>query len=75
MLIVVLNLLIWLVVAGIIWWAANAILGLLAPYIAEPFNTIIKIVLIVLVALILISAILQLSGAGGSLGLRLPMLR
>ena len=75
MLIVVLNLLIWLVVAGIIWWAANAILALLAPYIAEPFNTIIKIVLIVLVALILISAILQLSGAGGSLGLRLPMLR
>jgi len=69
------SLLIYLLVLGIIWWAVNAILGLLAPYIAEPFMSIIRVILIVILALILISVLLQLVGAGGSLGLNLPMLR
>lgn len=69
------NLLIYLVIAGIIWWAANAILAKLGPYMAEPFPTIIQIVLILIVALLLISAVLQLTGLGAGMGLRLPMLK
>jgi hypothetical protein len=69
------SLVIWLMVVGILWWAGNAILGILAPYIGEPFMSIIRVILIVILALILISVLLQLIGAGGSLGLHLPMLR
>lgn len=69
------SLLIYLLVLGIIWWAATAILGHLAPYIAEPFMGIIRIILIGILALILISVLLQIVGAGGRLGLNLPMLR
>lgn len=69
------SLVIWLVIVGILWWAGNAVLGILAPYIGEPFMSIIRVILIVILALILISVLLQLIGAGGSLGLHLPMLR
>jgi hypothetical protein len=69
------SLLIYLLILGIIWWAVNAILGLLAPYIAEPFMGIIRVILIVILALILISVLLQLIGVGGGIGLHLPMLR
>lgn len=70
---VLFNLLIYLVIAGIIWWAGNAILAKLSPWIAEPFKTLIQIVLIIFVAAILIGAVLQLAGGGNHLGL--PMLR
>lgn len=69
------SILVYLLVLGIIWWAATQILGLLAPYIAEPFLSIIRIILIVILALILISLLLQIVGVGGSLGMRFPMLR
>lgn len=69
------SLIIYLLIVGILWWAGNAILGLLAPYIGEPFMGIIKVILIVILALILISVLLQLVGAGAHLGLNLPMLR
>jgi hypothetical protein len=75
MLMTLVSLVIWLMVVGILWWAGNAILGILAPYIGEPFMSIIRVILIVILALILISVLLQLIGAGGSLGLHLPMLR
>lgn len=69
------SLIIYLLILGILWWAGNAILGILAPYVGEPFMSIIRVILIVILALILISVLLQLVGAGGSIGLRLPMLR
>jgi len=69
------SILIYLLILGIIWWAVNAILGLLAPYIAEPFMGIIRVILIVILALILISLLLQILGVGGHLGLNLPMIR
>lgn len=69
------SLLIYLLILGIVWWAVNAILGLLAPYIAEPFMGIIRVILIVILALILISVLLQLLGVGGNIGLNMPMLR
>ena len=69
------SVLVYLLILGIVWWAVNAILGILAPYIAEPFMGIIRIILILILALILISLLLQILGLGGSLGLRLPMLR
>lgn len=69
------SLLIYLLILGIIWWAVTSILSLLAPYIAEPFMGIIRIILIVILALILISVLLQLVGVGGHIGLNLPMLR
>ncbi len=69
------SLLVYLLVLGIVWWAVNAILGLLAPYVAEPFMGIIRVILIVILALILISVLLQVVGVGGHLGLNLPMIR
>ena len=69
------SLVIYLIIVGILWWAGNAILGIMAPYIGEPFMSIIRVILIVILALILISVLLQLVGAGGSLGLHLPMYR
>lgn len=75
MIMTLLSLVIWLAVVGILWWAGNAILAILAPYIGEPFMSIIRVVLIVILALILISVLLQLVGAGGRMGLNLPMLR
>ena len=67
------SLLVYLLILGILWWAVNAILALLAPYVAEPFMSIIKIILIVILALILISLLLQLMGV--ATGLHLPVMR
>ncbi len=67
-----LNLVLWLIVCGILWWAVNAIIAILAPYIGEPFMSIIRIVLIVILCFILISAIMQLFGAAH---VGLPMIR
>ncbi len=69
------NLLIYLVVLGIFWWALNAILNLLAPYIAEPFMSVIRIILILVLVLILLSVLLSILGMGTSIGLHVPLLR
>lgn len=69
------SLLIWFVIAGILWWAINAIVAAISPWLAEPFPTLIRVVLILSIAWILISAILQIAGMGGSLGMHVPMLR
>ena len=67
------SLLVYLLVLGIIWWAVNAILAILAPYVAEPFMGIIRIILILILVLILVSVLLQIIGIGT--GFNLPMLR
>ncbi len=69
------SLLIYILIIGILWWAATAILAILSPYIAAPFQQLIRIILILILALILISLLLQIFGASGITGIRLPMLR
>jgi uncharacterized membrane protein YwzB len=69
------SLLIYLIVLGVVWWAINAILGLLGPYIAEPFMSVIRIIMILVLVLILISVLLSVLGVGGQVGLHMPMLR
>ena len=70
------SLIIYLIIVGILWWAGNAVLQILSPYIGEPFMSIIRVILIVILALILISVLLQLVGAGTGLGLpHIPTLR
>lgn len=69
------SLLVYLLILGIIWWAATQILGILAPYVGEPFMSIIRVILILILALILISVLLQIVGAGSHIGIHLPMLK
>ena len=69
------SILVYLLILGIVWWAVNQILGILAPYIAEPFMSIIRVILILILALILIGLLLQVIGIGGSFGVHLPMIR
>lgn len=53
-------LVIYLVIAGLIWWAATTILA--AIPIPEPFKTVINVILIVILCLILIYALIPLLG-------------
>lgn len=69
------SLLVYLLIIGIMWWGGNQVLAILAPYIAEPFMSLIRVILILILCVLLISILLQLIGAGGSLGIHLPMLR
>lgn len=50
------TLVIYLVIAGLIWWAAQAIIAVLP--IPEPIRTVINVVIVVIVALICIYALL-----------------
>ena len=58
------SLLVTLLICGVLWWAINAVLGLLP--VPEPFGQIIRIILIVILCLIVINALLAfVPGAGG----------
>lgn len=52
------SLVVYLVIAGLIWWAVTTIIAVLP--IPEPFRTVINVVLIVILCLILIYALLPL---------------
>ena len=62
-----------LVICGVLWWALQQLLALAAPYIGEPFLTIIRIVLVVMLVLILLyvayTLVVMLSGAIGGGGM------
>lgn len=63
------GLLIWLVIAGVIWWAVHQLLPLLP--LAEPFTTLIRVVLTIIIVIIVLYAIIGLLGAlSGSGGFR-----
>lgn len=49
---------IYLVIAGLIWWAVTTILGVLP--LPEPIKTVINVIMIVILCLILIYALLPL---------------
>ena len=55
---VLISLVVYLVIAGLIWWAATTVLGVLP--IPEPFKTVINVIMIVVLCLILIYALLPL---------------
>jgi hypothetical protein len=52
-----------LIILGVLWWAAQRLLGLVP--IAEPFATIINVVLVVVMVLIVLWVIAALLGIGG----------
>jgi hypothetical protein len=58
-----------LVICGVLWWALQQLLALAAPYIGEPFMTLIRIVLVVILVCILLyvayEIVVLLSGAVG----------
>ena len=56
------NLLIVLLIAGVIWWAVTAIIALLP--LPAPIGQIVNIVLILILCLIVINALLGFAGTG-----------
>lgn len=61
-----------LIILGVLWWAVvNKLFPLISPYIGEPFNTIIYVLIIILFVLIVLWAIAQLLGLAG---IHVPML-
>jgi len=66
------SLIVYLIICGILWWAVNAIIALLSPYLAAPFPMLIQIALIIVIAFILISVVMQVAGIAGAP--RIPMI-
>lgn len=54
------NAFIWVVVAAVVWWLLNWLLGYIG--VPEPFNKVAKVILAVLAVVILINALLTLTG-------------
>ena len=55
-----------LILLGVLWWAiVNKLYPLIAPYIGEPFNTIIYVLIIFLFVCIVLWAIAQLLSMAG----------
>lgn len=62
---VVIGIIIVLVVLGVLWWAGKQVFALIAPYVGEPFMTLIRIVGVLLLLFICIFVIVQLLGLAG----------
>lgn len=62
------SLVIYLVVAGLIWWAVTTIVG--AIPMPEPIKTVVHVLMIVIICLIVLYALLPLVGHIPKLGLR-----
>lgn len=68
MLSALISLIVYLIIAGVIYWAVTTILGLIP--LPEPIRTVINVVLVVILVLIVVYALLGLIGmAGGALHL------
>lgn len=59
---------VYLIIAGLIWWAVTTILGVIP--LPEPIKTVINVIMIVILCLIVIYALLALLPVG-----RVPLLR
>lgn len=57
------GILLTLIVLGVIWWAIQQLMPLIP--VAEPFKTIIRIVMVVVLVLVVVWVIVQLLAAGG----------
>lgn len=64
------GILLTLVVAGVIWWAVQQLLALVP--LAEPFATLVRILIVVITVLIVVWVIITLLGLAG---VHVPMLR
>lgn len=53
------------IIVGVVWWAGQQLLALILPYVGEPFATIIRILLVVLLVVIVLYAIAVLLGMAG----------
>jgi hypothetical protein len=65
---VLISVIIYLLIAGLIWWAVTTILGVIP--LPEPIKTVINVLMIVVLCLIVIYALLPLI-PGGHSGLRI----
>lgn len=54
---------IYLIIAGLIWWAVTTILGVIP--LPEPIKTVVNVIMIVILCLIVIYALLPLIPSGG----------
>ncbi len=68
MLDVLISVIIYLIIAGLIWWAVTTILGVIP--VPEPIATVIRVLMIVVLCLIVIYALLPLIPHGSLRGLR-----
>ncbi len=60
---VLISVIIYLLIAGLIWWAVTTILGIIP--LPEPIKTVINVLMIVVLCLIVIYALLPLIPGGG----------
>lgn len=65
---VLISVLIYLIIAGLIWWAVSTILNVIP--LPEPIKTVVNVILIVILCLIVIAALMPLIPGGGNLRLR-----
>jgi hypothetical protein len=61
------NVIVYLLIAGLIWWAVTTILGIIP--LPEPIKTVINVLMIVVICLIVIYALLGLLGGAPNLRL------
>jgi hypothetical protein len=61
-----------LIICGVMWWALQQLLALAAPYIGEPFMTLIRIVMVVVLVLIVLWVLYQLLSISGVLTMGAP---
>jgi len=64
-----------LIIIGVLWWAAQTLMGLIP--IAEPFKTIIYVLMVVILVLVVLWVLWQLLEMSGitTMGTNLPRLR
>lgn len=60
---ILISIVIYLLIAGLIWWAVTTILGVIP--LPEPIKTVINVIMIVILCLIVIYALLPLIPGGG----------
>ena len=62
---VVIGIILILVILGVLFWAGQQIMALVAPYVGEPFTTLIRIAFVILLVMICIWVVVQLLGLAG----------
>lgn len=62
---VVIGIVLVLIFLGVLFWAGKQIFALIAPYVGEPFMTIIRIVCVILLTVVCLWIIVQLLALGG----------
>ena len=61
----VIGIILVIIFLGVIWWAFNQLLPLIQPYVAEPFYTILRVMLVILLVVIVLWVIIKLLALAG----------